>query len=397
MLKKIGIAVIFIFIALVTGSYLYVSRAYPQTAPLIALTYLAESIITPHTKLDKHVMGFMPFWQVDNSKYVKPEHLSEINYFSITATGDGSLLRSTAEPGWQGWEKEETQNLLTEARIKGTDVTVTVAILDAITIEELLGSPLAQDTFVQELTDFINENNLDGVTIDFEYIDIPSEAMIDQFTNLSTKLRESIGDDKTMSLAIMPRAVRDPDIFDYEAIEPLYDRFIGMSYEYYPGINEFSAPIAPMTGIESNYFFDVTTTYEDYISVLPKEKIVMGIPYYGWERAVEDGPTEGSYAYPVGHPNHYAAVMSYGRARESKDIKTEQCTWQEVAMETWCWYTDKETGIDHQAWIADNKSINVRFKFAKEKALGGIAIWTLGYDKDYPDLWDMISTLFTKS
>jgi GH18 family chitinase len=45
----------------------------------------------------------------------------------------------------------------------------------------------------------------------------------------------------------------------------------------------------------------------------------------------------------------------------------------------------------------DNKSIEVKFNFAKSNDLGGIAIWTLGYDKDYSDLWDLIKSKFTFS
>jgi len=36
----------------------------------------------------------------------------------------------------------------------------------------------------------------------------------------------------------------------------------------------------------------------------------------------------------------------------------------------------------------------VKFNFARKNNLAGIAIWTLGYDKSYPDLWDMINNIY---
>ena len=136
-------------------------------------------------------------------------------------------------------------------------------------------------------------------------------------------------------------------------------------------------------------------TWEDYAKVLPKEKLLMGVPYYGWERAVEDGKTHLSNTLPEDDPDNYSSVISYGRAREDKEINKKQCKWDEYAQETWCWYKEKESGADYQVWLSDNRSVQTRYDFANKQNLGGIAIWTLGYDKDYPDLWDMIKSKFT--
>ena len=113
----------------------------------------------------------------------------------------------------------------------------------------------------------------------------------------------------------------------------------------------------------------------------------------GWDWAVEDGKKINSLTYPSNHKNNYAAVISYARAREEKLLKPKQCTWDEYAQETWCWYT--KGGVSHQVWLADNKSVAARFDYANKQNFGGIGIWVLGYDKNYPDLWEMIEKKFT--
>ena len=122
----------------------------------------------------------------------------------------------------------------------------------------------------------------------------------------------------------------------------------------------------------------------------------MGIPYYGWEWAVENGSTINSATFSSESPNNYTAIISYARSREDSDLKQNQCQWDTISEETWCWFTDKQTGVDHQAWIVDNRMIQTRFDYAKKQNIAGVAIWTLGLDKQYPDLWDKLQTTFGK-
>ena len=138
---------------------------------------------------------------------------------------------------------------------------------------------------------------------------------------------------------------------------------------------------------EGKYFFDVETTYADYQKVIPENKLVMGVPYYGWDRAVVDGKTIQSKTLPS--EDNAAVVMSYARMRENKDITKNQCQWDEYALATWCWYTDKDN-VDHQVWLEDNKSLGIKFDYVKKQKFGGVAIWVLGYDKNYPDLWNLL-------
>ena len=122
----------------------------------------------------------------------------------------------------------------------------------------------------------------------------------------------------------------------------------------------------------------------------------MGVPYYGWDWAVMDGRKIQSKTLPADDPNNYAAIISYGRMRENKDIKQNQCQWDDYAKSRWCMYKD-EKNIDHQVWLEDNKSIEEKFNFVNKNKFHGIAIWTLGYDKQYPDLWNLIEKIFTSS
>jgi spore germination protein YaaH len=402
MVKRIFGIVLLIGVLSGIGFYLFISHTYPNTSTLLTGRYYIESMLHPHAKLNKHVLGFLPYWRLDDMQYIRPQLLSEINYFSLDLDTDGhikTIENGQTDPGWNAWQRQEVKDFITKAHIMGSEVSITVAALDNETITSILDSQTAQQNAIDDIVKQTKERQLDAINIDFEYVGEPDNGYQEAFSGFSKKLFQTLKKETPqtkLSLSIMPLAARGDGLFEFKKLAPLYDHFIGMSYEYYGQSSDIAGPVAPMKGFkEGEYFFDVTTTYEDYQKFLPKEKIIMGLPYYGWEWAVRDGRVKNSTTFASENPNNYAAVISYARSRESKDIKPNQCQWDTLAQETWCWYTDAKTGVDRQVWPMDNRAINTRLMYAKTQGLAGVAIWTLGYDKQYPDLWSMISKMFT--
>ncbi len=384
------------------GFYYFLTQTHPSLSPFISGQFYIEKFINPHKKMQSYVLGFMPYWRLDDIKYVRPQLLSEFNYFSLTVGSDGHIAKvvdGVTDPGWRGWQNEELKNFTSKANIIGTDVTVTIAALDNDLIMTILDNDEYQDNLITDIITEVKTRNLQGINVDFEYFGEPDPAYKTAFTTFSKKLKAALDSEvpgTELSISIMPLAAREDDLFDFQQLVPIYDRFIGMSYDYYGASSDIAGPIAPMKGFnEGQYFFDVETTYKDYRQYIPREKLVMGVPFYGWEWAVEDGKIRNSLTYPSSDDRNYAAVISYARAKESKELKKNQCKWDEPAQETWCWYKDTKLGTDKQVWLADNRSVETRFNFAEKQGFAGVAIWTLGYDKQYSDLWDIISSKFT--
>lgn len=401
MLKKLLGIILLLLIIISIVIYAYVMQTYPEVKPLTATGYFAEHLIHPHTKLSKHILGFLPYWQLDAVSSIRPEDLSEVNYFGLSPDYDGTLLKETngeTEPGWNNWNKQEIKNFMTKAKIMGAKTTITISALQNDLIESILESPKNQQTLISAIVDQVKERKLDGVNIDFEYSGNVDSQYVIAFTSFSEKLKSALKKENPnaeLSLSIMPLAASQNDLYAFSKLVPTYDHFIGMSYDYYGQNAQISGPTAPMYGFkQGKYFFDVSTTYEDYLEFIPKDKLLMGVPYYGWERTVRDGKMPNSKTYPAASANNYSAIISYARAREDKDLVKNQCQWDSLAEETWCWFTNKQSGLDHQAWLADDKSVQARFDFANKQNLAGIAIWTLGQDKGYSNLWNKITATF---
>ena len=390
------------FIVLLFLAWFYLSKTYPLTPPQLSALYFLKRIMQPPVSYKNYIIGFLPYWRLDQISNIQPNHLSELNYFSLSVDSDGHIAKianGQADPGWNGWTQQATKNFITKSQIMGAKVTVTIAAQDNQLIENILNSNSVQQNLITDTLQQVKERKLNGVNIDFEYTGVPDDSLRAEFTYFSKKLATALKQqdpNAELSLSIMPLSGRTKDLFIFQQLVPIYDRFIVMSYDYYGQSSDIAGPVAPMNGfLQGKYFFDVTSTYSDYLLYIPKGKIVMGVPTYGWEWAVANGSTMNSSTYPTDSPDSYAAVISYARAREDSDLNTKQCQWDPVSQETWCWFMDKQTGVDHQAWIVDNRMIQTRFNFANKKELGGIALWTLGLDSNYPDIWDMLNSTFS--
>lgn len=394
-----------IFVAIVIGimwKFFNLKNTYPHTTPLQSSAYYIEHKLNPRINLQKETIGFLPYWRIEDSRHTRLDLITEINYFGLFVNDEGEFIKvvnGETNPGKREWDSQQIKDLITKSHIYGTKFTLSIVCQDNDDIGSILDNKEAQAKLIANILNEVKSRDLDGINIDFEYLGEPDEQYKQKFTAFSQKLSSNLHRVKPrakLELSIMPRSARIPDIFDFKALVPLYDNFIGMSYDFYGSNPEIAGPIAPMTGFKENkYFFDVTTMYQDLEKYIPKEKIVMGVPHYGWDFAVTDGKTIQSKTIPQDSPDGYAAVLSYATAREKKDLKKTQCQFDDYAKEPWCWYTDK-AGVDHQVWFQDNKSIGIKYDFANSHDFAGIAIWTLGYDKDYPDLWDLMEQKFAQ-
>lgn len=395
--------VAFIFICLLivsAAAWMYFSTRYPETSPLKSTKYFAESLIHPHSNLNKYVLGFLPYWNLNDIQYIRPNDLSEMNYFSLSVNPDGhiaTVANGQADPGWNGWQKQATKDFITKSHIMGAKVTITIAAQENDIIESVLNSNTAQENLISDIMKQIKERDLDGVNVDFEYTGQPDAVYQQEFTYFSKKLESQLkqqNPNTMLSLSILPISGQQTGLYNFPQLAPMYDHFIGMSYDYYAQNSSVAGPAAPMNGFtQGKYYFDVATTYDYFLKYLPKNKLLMGIPYYGWEWTVAKGSTIDSTTLSS-DTSSYAAIISYARYREDTDIKQNQCQWDNASEETWCWFTDKTTGIDHQVWPMDNRAIQTRFDYTNSQNFGGVAIWTLGLDKNYPDLWNMIQKTF---
>lgn len=400
MLKRIAAVFLLLIVLIIGGFLVYAHVSYPTTSATSVASDLVYAEQHPHISLSRQTMAFLPYWRLDNIDYARYDLLSAVNFFSLTIGADGHIVRvigNETEPGWRWWNTAQVEDLIPKVQIDGGKFDLTLQMLNDSDMQTFLRSPDAQQNLIADALDQIRSRHLNGITLDFEYSGAPPAVYRRDFSAFASLFSSSLRRQTpgvTLSLTLTPLAGRQAGLFDLPRLAPLFDRFIGMTYDYYNASTTVAGPDAPMTGFASHRFvFDVTTAYHDYLHAIPRARIVMGIPYSGWDWAVRRGKGPLRRVLPPNNPNSYAAILSYGRMRTFTALKSSQCRWDRYAKEPHCSYVDGK-GIRHDVWFENNRSIAVKDAYARAQGFAGIAIWVLGYDSKYPDLWNVLQRTF---
>ena len=116
------------------------------------------------------------------------------------------------------------------------------------------------------------------------------------------------------------------------------------------------------------------------VSVIPRKKIMMGIPLYGYDWTLPYLP-KGEFAESVGCLEAVVRAANVG-AIIKFDVKAQSPYYN---------YFDKDKA-EHVVWFEDARSINAKFRLVSEYGLRGVSYWSLG--KAFPQNWYMLDDMF---
>lgn len=396
--------IVTIIIIVIAIPLLWIHFLYPTTSPFKAISYMNYHRTHPHKNLEKRTIGYAPSWQLDKMQNVRLDLLTDVIYFSLSVDDSGNFATKNSkgedDQGWTAWNAAPANDLIAKTQIMGGRTGLTIADLNNDKIKTFLSSDANQTNLINATVKQIKRKHLKLINLDFEYTGEPPEDLPTKFTTFVSKMKQELNSSvpgTELDVNLMARSGRDPGLFEIEKLNSSVDNFIVMSYDYYTAGSDSAGPVAPMNGYSSKkYFFDVTTTYSDLSKLLSPDKIIMGIPYYGYDWPVKDKNDPRSLALTQSDTNGYVETLSYGRARQDTKFNGDNCHFDDLAQAPWCGYIDSETGKDRVAWFENNQSIKVKYDFAKNANFAGIAIWSLSYDKDYPDLWNILSQTYEK-
>jgi spore germination protein YaaH len=135
---------------------------------------------------------------------------------------------------------------------------------------------------------------------------------------------------------------------------------------------------------------DIVSHLSAMIKNVPSEKIVLGVPFYGyeWQTASKNFLAN---TYPG-----TGALATYARIQtlfSDPKISSLSAMWSEKTFSPYL--TFEQEGKIYQIYFENNRSLEEKVKLIKSANLGGIAIWALGYETPHKDLWGPIKTLIT--
>lgn len=347
--------------------------------------------LTPNTL--KETIGFLPSWIVAQKAKVYPERLTQIIYFGLGVTEDGELIQFTAEGRetneWKYFNSEYFSQIRDEAVDNNTKVLIAIKSFDNETIDKLTSNPFATDKLINSLLTLVERYKLDGVNVDFEYVtdvDFPTAKYFNRFLEtLSLRLKQK-NPNLILSVDVNATAVLVDKAYDMVKIGEIADQVILMAYDYHRAASTRAGPVAPIDSPPNEH--NINESLNSLYGRVPTEKIILGIPFYGYEWQTLNK----SHKSPT--VENTGALATYKRVRDLIDNRDDEIVvWDDIAKSPWLTYA--QSGAIKQIYYENERSLEEKLKFAEGRGLSGIAIWALGYEGDHQEPWEVIEKYFT--
>lgn len=226
---------------------------------------------------------------------------------------------------------------------------------------EMAATEAGRKDFALDCARVIRQYNLDGIDLDWEYPTSSAAGIssspedTENFTLLMKEIRSAIGPDMLLTLASAASA----KFIDFEAILPVIDWVNVMSYDMgRPPRHNAALRRSPNAG------FTMEGALERHLAAgIPKEKIVMGMPFYGH-----------------GNRKDYPDYVDYKDQKPPKEGLHE--VWDDVAKIPY--YADADgrmvLGFDNV------RSIRAKCEFILSRGVLGGMYWEYSCDNEALDL-----------
>ncbi len=243
--------------------------------------------------------------------------------------------------------------------------------------ERVLGDVDVRNTLIEEIAATLSRKRYVGVDIDFEYIPDEYADAYAQFIRALKARLEPLGFSVFVSLAPKTSDAQEGLLYeghDYAALGEAADRAFLMTYEWGYTYSEPMA-VSPFNKVEE--------VVQYAVSRIPNEKLVLGVPNYGynWKLPFVQGE---SRAYSIGN------TQAVELARE----KRAAIEFDKTAAAPYFNYYDRVNGgaEEHEVWFEDADSIASLISLVEEYGLDGIGVWN--GTRWFAPLWQVINATY---
>jgi len=298
----------------------------------------------PAQGADLPVTSFSEIWAYvvagNESSYKRGLPITDIGYFGAEIDSYGALTgvpRRQNIPGFTG-------RVHLVAACSGRALTHFVLAPDSKERKALIADLLTAT------------RNFDGLQIDFENVP-PRDG--EAYLSFLRELRAGLGD-KMFTVALAARIRKlDNDVYDYDAIKPYVDKILVMAYdEHWSGSSPGSVASLQWCRRVAEYS----------LRVIGKEKLIMGLPFYG--RAWGSVPTSRALIFAT--TDTLLNTMNITAKKRENGIPT----------------FDYEVTVPVKVYYEDEYSQSARMEMYKSMNINAIGFWRLG--QETPAVWNII-------
>lgn len=231
---------------------------------------------------------------------------------------------------------------------------------DGTLLHGILNNPAKQKQFIQQVVDTLSFYNFQGINIDFEELNEPTNVPL---SNFQQQLYQALHA-KNM-LVTMDVAVKNDD-YDYKKLSDYNDFIILMAYDQYNSIETGPGPVSSQKWIEEA--LDWTA------SKIESNKIILGVAGFGYDWTIDD---EGKKV---------VRDITYAEAINRAKISNSTIDYDNESYNLHFSYTDEHIDdstkqlvkVPHNIWFTDAATTFNILRFSDEYATAGTALWRMG-------------------
>lgn len=331
-------------------------------------------------KSHKEVQGFYSINANQSDwKNLRFDLLSTIALYFINPTEQGDIdIKDSDIP----------KDLIKLAHENNIKVVISIQPKESSTIDALLTT--SKDDFLNNIVDFIKRNDLDGVDIDIENINGTNsivelknkQLMTDFMKDLSIKLW-NVNPNYRISIDINGNYHHVEKVFDLNVIQGYVNYILIMGYDYHWLSGPIAGSVAPVDSYNNDISIRDSLNY--YSGIIDKNKLLLGVPYYGLEWSTIDGDVE-------------SPTTARGKYYNYKEMKDRADKYGRIWDNTWKtpWYKYQEGDKWYQGHYDDLQSLGIKYDLVNSINIAGIGIWEVGYGDKEPELWQLMQEKFGK-
>lgn len=316
----------------------------------------------PEPGLTRVVSGWLPYWVQSlafQSVQNHPEIYHTISPFWYVMTSSGDV---------ENLPNAEDDNILSYATARGIRVIPLITnSFDSELISTVLNNPVLRQNHVQNIVSKLVQMNYPGIDINYENLFVRDRELFVVFVQELKAALSAV----SKELIVSVHAKTDPmgawsgaEAHDYIGIGQAADVVRVMGYDFHW---QASAPgsIAPADWVDEVLAYAVST--------IPRNKLELGVPTYGY-----DWP-QGSTATGVTYGNAVSTANRHNVPIISDALLGPH-------------YTYIVAGINHEVWFVDALSFGTLLDLVNKYDIRGICIWYLGAED--PLIYDTINAKF---
>ena len=287
--------------------------------------------------------------------------LNETAILSFAATETGEIVGTAPQEGLQLAREKKVGSFVGISNApKGN--------FDPKVAHAVISDPGVRQKAIAKIVQVVKSNGFQGANIDFENMYPGDRAAYTAFiTELATKMH---AEGAKVYISVTAKTTDSPKsnwvgTFDYAALGKVVDRMQLMTYDENGSWGE-PGPVASAPWVEKVLKYAT--------SQVPAEKLLIGLPAYGYDWNLNDKKANKAVAWKA-----TKLLTKKGAAPKWDDkSKSPHLTYQ------------AEDGSQHVVWYENPDSIRAKVQLAMKYKLAGVSVWRMGLEDE--SFWQAVQS-----